>query len=67
MEMFQKTCLLFTIVGAINWGLIGILDFDLVAALFGSMSMVSRTIYSVVGICGFINIGIFFHHFKEPK
>lgn len=38
------------IVGALNWGLVGIFSFDLVAAIFGDMSAVSRLVYSLVGI-----------------
>lgn len=41
-----------TIIGAINWGLIGFFDFNLVASIFGSMSWLSRIIYAIVGICG---------------
>lgn len=40
------------IVGAVNWGLIGFLDFNLVASIFGSMSWLSRIIYALVGLCG---------------
>ena len=40
------------IVGAVNWGLIGFLDFNLVAAIFGSMTWLSRIIYGLVGLCG---------------
>lgn len=40
------------IVGAVNWGLIGFFDFNLVATVFGSMSWLSRIIYVLVGICG---------------
>ena len=40
------------IIGAINWGLIGFLGFDLVAWLFGNMSLISRIVYALVGICG---------------
>ncbi|MCI9035552.1 MAG: DUF378 domain-containing protein [Lachnospiraceae bacterium] len=40
------------IVGAVNWGLIGFFDFNLVATIFGSMSWFSRIIYALVGICG---------------
>lgn len=65
MELLQKFALIFTIVGALNWGLIGVLDFDLVATLFGEMSMITRLVYIVVAICGIINIGILFNHFKE--
>jgi uncharacterized membrane protein YuzA (DUF378 family) len=37
-------------VGGLNWGLIGILNFDLVAAIFGDMSAFSRIVYSLVGL-----------------
>lgn len=40
------------IIGAVNWGLIGFFDFNLVATIFGSMSWFSRIIYALVGICG---------------
>jgi uncharacterized membrane protein YuzA (DUF378 family) len=38
------------IVGALNWGLVGLFGFDLVAAIFGSMSVVSRIVYDLVGL-----------------
>lgn len=65
MEIVQKTALVFTIIGAINWGLVGLLDFDLVAYLFGAASMLSRVIYAIVGIAGLINIGILFNHIEK--
>jgi uncharacterized protein len=37
------------IVGGLNWGLVGLFDFDLVAALFGEMSLLSRIVYTLVG------------------
>lgn len=40
------------IIGAINWGLIGLFSFDLVAFIFGNMSWFSRIIYALVGIAG---------------
>ena len=40
------------IIGAVNWGLIGLLQFDLVAALFGDMSVLSRIVYGLVGLSG---------------
>ena len=64
METFQKICLIFTIIGAINWGLIGIFDFNLVEAIFGS-DILARIIYSIVGITGLINIGILFNHIEN--
>lgn len=40
------------VVGAVNWGLVGLLDFDLVAAILGDMSTISRVVYSLVGVSG---------------
>lgn len=51
--------LVITIIGAINWGLIGFLKFDLVAWIFGDMSLLSRIIYALVGICGLYLISFF--------
>lgn len=62
MEILQKVALGLTIVGAINWGLIGIADFNLVALIFGDGTLLSRIIYTLVGISGLINIGIFMAH-----
>ena len=51
--MVDKIALLLVIIGAINWGLIGIFQFDLVAALFGGQAAVlSRIIYTLVGAAG---------------
>jgi uncharacterized membrane protein YuzA (DUF378 family) len=65
METLQKTCLVITIIGAINWLLVGVLDFDLVAFLFGTMSLLTRVVYTLVGVAGLINIGILFNHIEE--
>lgn len=46
------TALTIVIIGAINWGLIGFFNFDLVAFICGNMSWLSRIIYAVVGVCG---------------
>ena len=67
METIQKILLVITIIGALNWGLIGILDFDLVAMLFGTASMLSRIVYTLVGICGIVNIGILLGHIEYKK
>ena len=64
METLQKICLVFTIIGAFNWGLIGIFDFNLVEEIFGS-DMLARVIYSIVGITGLINIGLLFNHIEN--
>ena len=60
MKAIAQIALVLIIIGAINWGLIGIFEFDLVAAIFGQMSMVSRVIYSLVGISGLWGIKLLF-------
>jgi uncharacterized membrane protein YuzA (DUF378 family) len=51
------TLLTLVIIGAINWGLIGLFDFNLVALRFGGAdSLFTKIIYIIVGICGVINI-----------
>lgn len=65
MQLLQKIALVFTIVGAINWGLIGLFDFNLVNALFGSIEFLERAVYIIVGICGLINIGALFMDMHE--
>lgn len=52
MKALDYIVLIIVIIGAVNWGLIGFFRFDLVAFLFGSMSLFSRIVYSLVGICG---------------
>ena len=47
----DATALTLSIIGAVNWGLIGLFKFDLVAFHFGSMTLLSRIIYTIVGIC----------------
>ena len=51
-KCLQYFALTIAVVGAINWGLIGFFNFNLVAFLFGSMSWLSRIIYGLVGLCG---------------
>ena len=48
--MMYKLCIALLIVGGLNWGLIGLLNFDLVAFIFGSGSVLSRIVYGIVGI-----------------
>lgn len=52
MKTLDYILLTLVIIGAINWGLIGFLQFDLVRVLFGDMSLLSRIIYAAVGIGG---------------
>lgn len=64
MENLQKITLAVTIIGALNWGLIGLFDFNLVEFIFGANSLLSKIVYILVGICGIINIGILFNHIE---
>ena len=65
MNTLQKVCLVITIIGALNWGFIGLLDINIVEAVFGMESILPRIIYSLVGLTGLINIGILFTHLDE--
>lgn len=58
MTTLQKICLVITIIGGLNWGLVGLLDFNIIDAIFTAGSVISRIIYSLVGITSIINIGI---------
>ena len=52
MKVIDKIALVLIIIGAINWGLIGFFQFNLVDTIFGQMSILSRIIYALVGISG---------------
>ncbi|WP_100402031.1 DUF378 domain-containing protein [Bacillus sp. FJAT-42315] len=68
MSGLQRFALALTIIGAINWGLIGLFRFDLVAAIFGGQtSGLSRIIYTLVGLAGLINLGLLFKPDEEVK
>lgn len=59
MKFLNYLCLTLTIIGAIVWGLIGFFDFNLVSALFGDASALTRIIYGLVGISGLYIIGFY--------
>ena len=59
MQVLYYIALTLVIIGAINWLLIGLFNFDLVATIFGAMSVMSRIIYVLVGIAGLISIGLY--------
>lgn len=59
--MWDRIALILVVIGAINWGSIGIFQFDLVASLFGGMgALISRIVYTLVGIAGLWCISLFF-------
>ena len=59
MKWFDNTALTLVIIGAVNWLLVGIFKFDLVAFLLGDLSWLSRIIYTVIGLCGLYLISLF--------
>ena len=61
METLQKIALVFTIIGALVWGIVGIFDINIIDAIFQDMYIIARIIYIIVGICGIINIGLLFN------
>lgn len=66
MSGIQRAALVLTIIGAINWGLIGFFQFDLVGAIFGGQgSAISRIIFGLVGIAGLVNLGLLFKPSEE--
>ncbi len=67
MNTIDNTALALVIIGAINWGSIGIFKFDIVSAIFGGQDAVlSRIIFSLVGLAGLWAIGLLFKD-KRPK
>ena len=66
MKTFEKITLVFTIIGAINWGLIGAFDMNLVTMLFKAV-IIQDIIYMVIGVCGLVNIGILFMDLDEKR
>ena len=67
METIQKIALVLTVIGALNWGLIGLFDFNLVAMITGNMDVISNIIYILVGIAGIVNVMLLFYHYEPAK
>ena len=59
MKWFDNTALTIVIIGAINWLLVGIFRFDLVAFIFGNLTWISRIVYMIVGLCGLYLISLY--------
>lgn len=60
MNMLYKTCLALIIIGGLNWGLVGLLNFDLVAFIFGSGSLLARAVYVIIAIAAICSIPALF-------
>lgn len=64
MKIIDKIALVLVIIGAINWGLVGFFEFNLVDAIFGELSIFTRIIYVLVGIAGLWAIKLLFDREK---
>ncbi len=60
MKIIDKIALVLIVIGALNWGLIALFNFDLVAAIFGDMTVLSRIVYGLVGLSGLWGIKLLF-------
>ena len=68
MKIMDRIALILTVIGAINWGSIGIFRFDIVAWICGGqMSAVSRVIYTLVGLAGLWCISLFFRERDDTE
>lgn len=59
MSVFMRIALTLVIIGALNWGLIGFFNFDLVASIFGGQdALLAKIVYAIVGLSGLVTIGL---------
>ena len=65
MKILSYIALTLIIIGALNWGLIGLLDFNLVDTLFGTDSFLSSLIYSLVGLSGIYSFYFYYYLTSE--
>ncbi|MBE7711928.1 MAG: DUF378 domain-containing protein [Cyanobacteria bacterium SIG31] len=61
MNILRYTAYILTLIGALNWGLVGLFGFDLIAAIFGEMTLMSRILYTTVGISAIVT-ALTVHH-----
>lgn len=67
MKALDVTTRILVIVGGLNWGLVGLAKFDLVAALFGAGSVLSNTVYTLVGLSALVQAVLLFTHRPMPS
>jgi uncharacterized protein len=56
MNWLSWVAIILIIIGGLNWGLVGFFEFDLVGAIFGNMSVISRVVYALVGLAAIYTI-----------
>jgi len=59
MRTIKIIAIILVVIGGLNWGLVGLFNFDLVAAIFGSMTVISRIVYTLVGLSAVYLVVIF--------
>ncbi|MFA5767275.1 MAG: DUF378 domain-containing protein [Candidatus Paceibacterota bacterium] len=64
MKLIKTIAWILVIVGGLNWGLVGLMEYDLVASLFGDMSATSKVVYDLVGLSA---LYLIFAGFMKPK
>lgn len=69
MNGFKRFALFLTIIGALNWGLLGLFQFDVVATLFrdGQASFGARALYTIIAIAGLISLSALFTSYRGPQ
>lgn len=67
MNAWSWIAVILVIVGGLNWGLVGFFKFDLVASIFGDMSVVSRIVYALVGLAALYMIFWKFSMMEEKR
>lgn len=67
LSLLDKISVVLVLIGAINWGIIGLFNYDVIAAIFQNGSLISRIIYTLVGLCGIIVIITIFKMKKSTK
>ena len=66
--IMDRIALILSIIGGLNWGLVGLFQFDLVGWIFGGMdALVSRVIFTLVGLAGIWCINLLFKHLGPEK
>lgn len=65
MNTLYKVCLTLVIIGALNWGMVGIFNVNLVELVFGDDTLLTHLIYALVGISGLVSIGLLLKPFDE--
>lgn len=58
MNTLYRICLVIAAIGCINWGLLGIFNFNLVEFLFGNATIITRIVYIIVSVAGIIDLGV---------